>query len=190
MPRLTGEIASLADPAAAFVEASLAPLDAHSSGTLDEAETILAQYPQLAASSIYTAAILADEDLVRAFLASDPLSATATGGTRGWDALTHLCFSRYLRLDRRRSEAFVRTARALLDGGASANTGWIETIDHRIRARFSKPQSTARPESPNTQSSLDCSSSAGRIPTTRRHRIMSPRRATIRCWGFCLQAES
>jgi ankyrin repeat protein len=130
MPRLTREIASLADPAAAFIEASLAPLDAHSSGTLDEAETILAQYPQLAASSIYTAAILADEDLVRVFLARDPVSATAKGGPRGWDALTHLCFSRYLRLDRRRSEAFVRAARALLDGGASANTGWIETIDH------------------------------------------------------------
>jgi ankyrin repeat protein len=44
--------------------------------------------------------------------------------------LTHLCFSRYLRLDPSRSAAFVRTARALLDAGASANTGWYEMIDH------------------------------------------------------------
>jgi ankyrin repeat protein len=91
---------------------------------------ILARYPHVAASSVYTAATLADEATVRAFLARDPPSATAKGGPLGWDALTHLCFSRYLRLDRTRSEAFVRTARALLDAGASPNTGWIEIIDH------------------------------------------------------------
>lgn len=106
------------------------PLEAHNSGTLDEAEMILARYPQVAASSIYTAAILADEPAVRSFLAREPASATAKGGPRGWDALTHLCFSRYLRLDHARGEAFVRTARALLDAGASANTGWTEMIDY------------------------------------------------------------
>jgi len=35
-----------------------------------------------------------------------------------------------MRLDATRSQAFVRTARALLDAGASANTGWFEMIDH------------------------------------------------------------
>ena len=106
------------------------PREAHSSGTLQEAEGILTRYPQVGASSIYSAAVLADEAAVRGFLAKDPGSATAKGGPRGWDALTHLCFSRYLRLDRTRSDAFIDTARALLDAGASANTGWIETIDH------------------------------------------------------------
>ena len=91
---------------------------------------ILAGYPHIAASSIHTAAIIADEATVRAFLARDPLSATVKGGPRGWDALTYLCFSLYVRLDLARSDAFVRTARALLDAGASANTGWIEVIDH------------------------------------------------------------
>ncbi len=127
---LSREVASLAEPAAAFIEAACVPLHAHNSGTLDEAEIILARFPQVAASSIYTAAILADETALRAFLARDPLNATVKGGPRGWDALTHLCFSRYLRLDRQRSHAFVRAARALLDAGASANTGWIEVIDH------------------------------------------------------------
>lgn len=130
MLRLTRAAASLDDPAAAFIEAACVPLDSHSSGTLDSAEIILAQYPYVAAASIYTAAILADEDAVRAFLMRDPGSATQKGGPRGWDALTHLCFSRYLKLDRSRSDAFVHTARALLDAGASANTGWIEMIDH------------------------------------------------------------
>jgi ankyrin repeat protein len=65
-----------------------------------------------------------------AFVRRDPNDSTATSGPYGWDALTHLCFSRYLRLDAARSDAFVRTARALLDAGASAKTGWYETIDH------------------------------------------------------------
>jgi hypothetical protein len=45
------------------------------------------------------------------------------GGPFGWDALTYLCFSRDLRLDVLRSDAFVRTARVLLDAGTNANTG-------------------------------------------------------------------
>src|SRR5439155_1487284 len=45
---------------------------------------------------------------------------------RAHDALLNLCFSKYLRLDRTRSEGFVRAAQALLDAGASANTGWYE----------------------------------------------------------------
>jgi hypothetical protein len=115
---------------AAFIEAASVPRTAsHGSGTLDQAQAILARDPDVARSCIYTAAILGDEDSVRGFLARDPGLATAPGGPYGWDALTHLCFSRYLRLDASRSEAFVRTARALLDAGASANTGWYETSD-------------------------------------------------------------
>jgi ankyrin repeat protein len=91
---------------------------------------ILERYPHVAGSNIYTAAILADETAVRGFLERDSRSATATGGPHGWDALTYLCFSRYLKLDASRSEAFVRTARVLLDAGASAKTGWYEMIDH------------------------------------------------------------
>jgi len=128
--RLSREAGSADDAASRFIAAACAPRHGHRSGTLEEAETILARYSHVAASSIYAAAILADDTAVRAFLARDPSSATAKGGPLGWDALTHLCFSRYLRLDRARSEAFVRTARALLDAGASPNTGWIETIDH------------------------------------------------------------
>jgi ankyrin repeat protein len=120
-----------ADRESAFIETACVPRDApHGSGTLEEASRLLSQYPSVANSSIHTAAILADQAAVAAFIAADPHTATATGGPRGWDALTHLCFSRYLRLDPTRSEQFVRTARVLLDAGASANTGWYETIDH------------------------------------------------------------
>jgi ankyrin repeat protein len=112
---------------AAFIDAACVPLDTgHSSGTLERAETILAAHPEIANSGIHAAAILGDDAAVRRIVERDPGSATAKGGPRGWDALTHLCFSRYLRLDRTRSEGFVRAARALLDAGASANTGWTE----------------------------------------------------------------
>lgn len=124
-------ISEPADPSAAFIEAACVPREGwHSSGTLEHAEMILARYPQVAESSIHTAAILANEAVVRRFVAGDPASATVKGGPHQWDALTHLCFSRYLRLDSARSDAFVRTARVLLDAGASANTGWFEMIDH------------------------------------------------------------
>jgi hypothetical protein len=133
MIRTIESLESLADPAAAFIEVACVPRHSgHQSGTLEHAEMILARYPDVAKNSIYAAAILADEATVRGFLARDAGSATAKGGPYGWDALTHLCFSRYLRIDTARSEAFVRTARALLDAGASAKTGWTEMIDHPV----------------------------------------------------------
>ena len=115
------------DQLTAFIEAACVPLDAsHASGTLDDADGLLAAYPDLADRDIRTAAILGDAARVRRFIVRDPASATATGGPRRWDPLTHLCFSRYLRLDRARSDDFVRAAAVLLDAGASANTGWTE----------------------------------------------------------------
>lgn len=125
---------SLPDPAdsvTAFIQAACVPRHGgHATGTLEHAELILQRYPEVATANIHTAAILADEPTVRAFLSRDSGLATAKGGPHQWDALTHLCFSRYLRLDRQRSEAFLRTAQTLLAAGASAATGWYEMIDH------------------------------------------------------------
>src|SRR5437016_13022742 len=110
----------MSDPRAAFMEAAVWH------GTLERADAILAAHPEIASSDIHSAAILGDDAAVRRFLAFDPGNATVKGGPRGWDALTYRCFSKYLRLDRTRSEGFVRAAQALLDAGASANTGWYE----------------------------------------------------------------
>jgi ankyrin repeat protein len=129
--RLIRSVADLPDPVAAFIEAACVPRHSgHSSGTLEHADLILARYPHVATANIHTAAILADEPTIKRLLAQNPKDATSTGGPHNWDALTHLCFSRYLRLDPTRSPAFVNTARTLLDAGANANTGWYETIDH------------------------------------------------------------
>jgi ankyrin repeat protein len=126
--RIAAAIADLADPVDAFLRAALVPRDgsSHSGGTLDEANAIAARYPQVAGANIFTAAALGDEAAVRGFLAQDGGLVKAKGGPYNWDALCHLCFSRYLRLDAGRSDAFVRTATALLDAGADPNAGWYE----------------------------------------------------------------
>src|SRR5262245_59374828 len=117
---------------AAFVEAACVPLTGgHASGTLDRALAILEAHPDLASGTIHGAAILGEHSAVRRFLELDPGNSTLKGGPRDWDALTHLCFSRFLRLDRARAGGFVRAARALLAAGASANTGF-SSDDHRL----------------------------------------------------------
>lgn len=133
MPQRTG---SATLTRTAFIEAACVPLDrSHASGTLDQANTILADNPGVAISDIHTAAILGDDVSVRQFLDVDKTKAVEKAGPRGWDALTHLCFSRYLRLDRTRSDGFVRTAEALLDAGANPNTGWFEN-NHQPRPEW------------------------------------------------------
>jgi ankyrin repeat protein len=128
--RIIRSLETLSDPVNTFIDvASVDRHGWHGSGTLEYAELILARFPTTAVANIYTAAILGDESAIRAFLAADPSLAQAKGGPRNWDALTYLCFSRYLRIDKSRSASFVAAARALLEAGADANTGWTETID-------------------------------------------------------------
>jgi ankyrin repeat protein len=126
----------MSDPVPAFIVAACVPLDSgHATGTLEPAEAVRAAHPEVGEINIYTAAILGNDAGVRRFLAIDGGLATAKGGPHGWDALTYLCFSRYLRLDRSRSEGFVRAAKALLDAGASANTGFYES-SHQPHPEF------------------------------------------------------
>jgi ankyrin repeat protein len=120
----------------AFLTAACEPTDAnHGQGGLEQAEALLAAHPELASASIHSAAALADDAAVARFIAADPASATASGGPHGWNALTHLCFSRYLRLDPARGEGFVRAAQALLDAGADPNSGWYEQ-NHQPNPQF------------------------------------------------------
>ncbi len=97
----------------------------HRDGTLNEAQELLAAHSALPDANILAAAVLGDDARVRRALALGA-SAADKGGPHQWDPLTYLCFSRFLRLDAERSAGFVAAATALLDAGASANTGWFE----------------------------------------------------------------
>jgi ankyrin repeat protein len=93
-------------------------------GALDRADAMLAAHPELAGSDIHIASILGDEAGVRAHLARDPACVNARSDPYGADALTHLCLSKYLRLDPARANAFLGAAAALLDAGADPNAGF------------------------------------------------------------------
>ena len=117
------------DPRTEFVlHACVTPGEDHRSGGLTVADTILRTHPDVADADIFTAAVLGDAERIRQHLALDPEAVRSVAPPYGWDALTHLCFSRYLRLDPSRSRGFVRAAEALLDADADPNTGWKE--DH------------------------------------------------------------
>jgi len=114
----------MSDPLTAFIEAAIWH------GTLERAEAILAVHPDLASSDIHIAAILGDDAAVCRFLALDPKNVTTKSGPYGGDALVYLCLSKYLRLDRTRTDGFFRAATALLEAGANPNTGFWTTGQH------------------------------------------------------------
>jgi ankyrin repeat protein len=124
---INSEVAAQSNPLAAFIEAAIWH------GTLDAAEAILAAHPEIAQNSIHVAAILGDDAAVRRFISDDPRSATKKEEPYGGDALVYLCLSKYLRLDKTRSEAFLRAATALLDAGVDPNSGfWSKDEYHEF----------------------------------------------------------
>lgn len=132
---IIGSLEKLDDPHNTFLEVACADRHGgHRSGSLEHAQILLSRYPAVAAASIFSSSALANEAAVRDWLARDPSLATARGGPHTWDALTYLCFSRYLRIEKDRSASFVACARALLEAGADANTGWVESVDDPPRA--------------------------------------------------------
>jgi ankyrin repeat protein len=122
---INSEAAARANPVAAFIEAAIWH------GTLEAAEAILEAHPEIEKSNIHVAAILGDDAAVWRFIAVDPRNVSRKDAPYDGDALVYLCLSKYLRLDKTRSEAFMRAATALLDGGADPNTGFWSKDEHR-----------------------------------------------------------
>jgi ankyrin repeat protein len=99
-------------------------------GDLDRAKKILAADPQLARATIHTAATVGDEATVREFLKQDPASVKSLSPPYEGIPLVYLGLSKFLRLDPSRSDAFVRTATALLDAGSDPNGGFWTKGQH------------------------------------------------------------
>jgi len=96
-------------------------------GTLEPAQEILSAHPEVASASIHAAAVLGDDAAVERFIALDKNNAIAIAPPYGTNALVYLCMSKYLRLEESRSPQFLRAAKALLDAGADANSGFWTT---------------------------------------------------------------
>ena len=87
------------------------------------ARRLLAEHPEVARSTIFTAATNADADEVRRRLAADPSLARAQGGPFCWTALFHLAYARH---DPDVSaDATLATAGALLEHGADPDAGYL-----------------------------------------------------------------
>ena len=176
---MPGNPAVINNPATQFIEAacSLLPdIDRERS-----TETIRNRYPEVTTSSIHAAAILADEATVCGFLARDPSSVHAKSGPLDCDALTYLCFSRYLRLDLRRSDAFVRTAARRSSMPARGREYRLEGRNDRSpqsSSACSKRRFTAQPAiGQHARAHSFANRSAARTQAMRRGSIMSSKRA-------------
>ena len=91
------------------------------------AALLLAEHPQLAGYSIFTAAAVGDVTAARSLLDADQRLAVAEGGPFRWTPLLYLTYSR---LDPTNSGVapigdHVTVARLLLDGGADPNAGFL-----------------------------------------------------------------
>jgi ankyrin repeat protein len=96
-------------------------------GDLAEADELLSQYPQLVSGDLFTAAILGNAESVGRFIAEDNTNATLTADPFGGNALVYLGLSKYLRLQKRPVEGFLKAAEALLDAGVDPNSGFWTT---------------------------------------------------------------
>ena len=83
------------------------------------AQRILAQHPELARDSLYTAVVCGELEEVERILTERPEAACEPGGSRGWTPLLYLCYTRFSHAPTIANAPAM--ARALLGRGANPN---------------------------------------------------------------------
>ncbi len=115
-----------ADTAAeAFLEATLPVHYVHREGDARRALALLREDPEVARANVWTAAAAGETRTMAQLLQADPPLANARGGTRNWEPLLYLCFSRLLR-EPDFAERMLETARLLIEHGADPNCYWLD----------------------------------------------------------------
>ena len=119
---------SVDPPLTLLLRATASPRDGARAVARTRLLPALRALPAEAADDLHLAAALGDAAGVRRSLRADPARARALapGGPFNWDPLTHLCFSVLLEAPDRPERDFVDAARALLDAGADASTGFTD----------------------------------------------------------------
>ena len=126
-PRNLTEAVEVRTPADRLLEATLPEARAHREGDERLVHRLLEEDPTAAQANIWVASATGEVEAVRGFIEEDASSANARGGTRHWEPLLYLCFSRLLRTDPSRASAMVEIAKLLLERGADPNVYWIDS---------------------------------------------------------------
>jgi len=114
----------------AFVRAAVPGPGDHRAGDVAVAKALLKQHPGTAETSIYAAAVAGDAAALRRWLRQDRKLATTAGGAMGWQPLCYVCFSRFLRLAKKKQRRdFLACARMLLRAGAGPNSAFTNPGD-------------------------------------------------------------
>lgn len=106
------------------LRAIASPRDGDRGAARGRALDALGRLPPGPSASVHLAAAFGDVGTVREALAADAAAAVLSGGPFQWDPLTYLCFSTFLDAPDTPERDFVSAARALLEAGADANTGF------------------------------------------------------------------
>ena len=125
-PKNLVEAVQVEGPSDMLLEALLPVPSAHQDGDAKAAEAVLREHPDAATANIWVAAASGELEAVRSLLSASPEIAQQRGGTRHWEPLLYLCFSRWLRTDDERAERMTDIARLLLNNGADPNCSWID----------------------------------------------------------------
>ena len=131
-PALETGGATSADRVATFLE--FACWDHHVHGKGDHrlcdraAQRLLAQHPEIARDSLFTAIVCGDVGHVQRLLDERPDAAREPGGARGWPPLLYLCYTRFSHAPA--IEHAVAIGRLLLDRGANPNDFYMAGDSH------------------------------------------------------------
>lgn len=128
-PRNLAEPVMVEGPADELLEACLPVAEEHRAHGPDGLEALLETHRSHTGDHIWVAAATGNRAAAARFLADDPALANRRGGTRSWEPLLYLCFSRVLRTDEARAREMIVIAELLLDAGADPNAYWTDPAE-------------------------------------------------------------